>query len=222
MIRLRSWVCCIWLVALPELARDAVAQEANAATRDRTESFREEDARELAILERFVAVLEKNPRKGTALDKVYAFHVERGSLDSLIAANRARAEKVEGTAEGPRVEAKAREAASIWMIVGLLESLRGHEAAAITAYEKAESLDATNALASYYLGQTQVLAGQSDKAAESMERAIARWGGTGGSSGSPVASKGTGERSPLASGTRCRFAGDVSVTGPRLSADGSQ
>ena len=112
MIRLRSWVCCIWLVALPELARDAVAQEAHGATRDRTESFREEDARELAILERFVAVLEKNPRKGTALDKVYAFHVERGSLDSLIAANRARVAKAEGTAEGPRVEAKAREAAS--------------------------------------------------------------------------------------------------------------
>ena len=43
-----------------------------------------DDAREKAIVDRFVTVLEKNPRRGTALDKVYGFHVERGSLNGLI------------------------------------------------------------------------------------------------------------------------------------------
>ena len=131
----------------------------------------DEDARERAVIERFEAVLEMNPRRGTALDKIYAFHVERGSLDSTIAAYREKADKGIGGQGG-----KGREnaAAATWMIVGLLESLRGQEAAALEAFELAERLDGANVLASYYLGQTLVLVGQSDKAVEAFERAIQR------------------------------------------------
>ena len=131
----------------------------------------DEDTRERAVIERFVAVLEKNPRRGTALDKVYAFHVERGSLDSTIAAYREKADKGIG---GQGDTGRENEAAATWMIVGLLESLRGQEAAALEAFEKAERLDGTNAFATYYLGQTLVLVGQSDKAVEAFERAITR------------------------------------------------
>ena len=134
----------------------------------------DEDARERAVIQRFVAVLEKNPRRGTALDKVYAFHVERGSLDSTIAAYRERAEKADKGIGGQGDKRRENEAAAIWMIVGLLESLRGQEAAALDAFEKAERLDGASALASYYLGQTLVLVGQSDKAVEAFERAIQR------------------------------------------------
>src|SRR4051794_4016259 len=43
-----------------------------------------EDAAEAKAMERFLTLLEKNPRRGTALDRVYGYHVERGTLDGLI------------------------------------------------------------------------------------------------------------------------------------------
>ena len=43
-----------------------------------------EETREKAIAERFRKVLEANPRRGTALDRLYGYHVERGSLDKLV------------------------------------------------------------------------------------------------------------------------------------------
>ena len=122
-----------------------------------------EEAREAKIIERFVTVLEKNPRRGTALDKVYGFHVERGSLDGFVKTYREKATAAKGTGASP-----------VWMIVGLVESLRGQDAAAADAFGKAEELDRTNYLASYYLGQSLVLVGQPDKAAEALERAIER------------------------------------------------
>src|SRR6187431_2130842 len=44
----------------------------------------EDLARQQAIMERYFTVLEKNPRKSTALDKLYGFHVENGSLEKLV------------------------------------------------------------------------------------------------------------------------------------------
>jgi WD40 repeat protein len=43
-----------------------------------------DEERERQIIERFLTVLEKNPRRGTALDRVYDYHVERGSLEPLL------------------------------------------------------------------------------------------------------------------------------------------
>ena len=165
MWRRSVWVGCVWAVLT---VRSLAAQEAPVAngpseklTRDKTAP--DEDAREAAVVARFVAVLEKNPRRGTALDKVYAFQVEQGSLDKFIQSFRT---KATATSEPS--------AASAAMIVGLLESLRGEEAAAAKAFETAERLAPENSLASYYLGQTLVLQGQPDKAIEAFERAIAR------------------------------------------------
>jgi tetratricopeptide (TPR) repeat protein len=112
---------------------------------------------------KFVTVLEKNPRRGTALDKVYGFYVERGTLDGFIKTYREKA-----------AAAKGAPAASSWMIVGLMESLRGQDAASVEAFSKAEELDDKNYLSPYYLGQALVLVGQPDKAAEALERAIQR------------------------------------------------
>ena len=44
-----------------------------------------DEAREHAVAERFRKVLETNPRRGTALDRLYGYHVERGTLDQLVA-----------------------------------------------------------------------------------------------------------------------------------------
>lgn len=122
-----------------------------------------EEAREAAIIARFVTVLEKNPRRGTALDKVYGFHVERGTLDRLVQSYRNQAAQAQGSAAGPA-----------WMIVGLVESLRGQDAVAVSAFQNAESADPANPLASYYLGQSLILVGQPAAAAEALERAIVR------------------------------------------------
>ena len=122
-----------------------------------------DDVKEKAIVDRFVVVLEKNPRRGTALDKVYGYHVERGSLDGLVKSYRDKAQTQKGG-----------DAGSAWLVIGLLESLRGQDAAAVSALELAERLSPESYLASYYLGQSLVLVGQPDKAAQAFERSIQR------------------------------------------------
>ena len=50
---------------------------------DKTKADAEEE-KDRAIAERFRRVLEGNPRRGTALDRLYGYHVERGTLDQLV------------------------------------------------------------------------------------------------------------------------------------------
>jgi tetratricopeptide (TPR) repeat protein len=150
-------VPCCWLVSLAQPPKKAPAPP---ATKEDEEPSAEE-AKEKAIADRFQKVLETNPRRGTALDRLYGYHVERGTLDKLIGSyvERTKANAKDGNA---------------WMIVGLLESQRGKDAAAVAAFRKAEEHLPANPMAGYYLGQSLVLIGQPDAAAEAFERAIAR------------------------------------------------
>src|SRR5579871_554343 len=109
-----------------------------------------DEAREQAVYERFVSVLEKNPRRGTAFDKVYAYHVERGSVEALLKSYKDRT----ATSAGP-------DSAPLWMIIGLIEARRAQDAAAAEAFGKAERLDPSSAMAAFYLGQSLVAQGQS-------------------------------------------------------------
>lgn len=113
------------------------------------------------IIDRFLSVLEKNPRRGTALDRIYGFHVEWGTLDEFVDQYRKRVEKNKD--DGPA-----------WMVLGLVEAQRGRDAAAVEAFTAAEQAQPESAMASYYLGQSLVLVGQPEKAAEAFERAIER------------------------------------------------
>src|SRR4029077_1392112 len=61
---------------------------------------------------------------------------------------------------------------SAWMILGMLESQRGRDAAAVAAFRQAETARPNDALAPYYLGQSLILVGQPEGAAEAFERAI--------------------------------------------------
>lgn len=121
----------------------------------------EEAARQAKVMERFLTVLEKNPRRGTALDKIYGYHIETGSIDALAQryADRTTKDPKDGTA---------------WMIRGLVEAQRGRDALAVENFTKAAELLTENAMAPYYLGQSLVLVGQPDKAVEAFEQAIAR------------------------------------------------
>ena len=112
-------------------------------------------------MERFLSLLEKNPRRGTPLDRVYGYHVERGSLDDFIKSYRDRLDK------------KPDDGAA-WLILGLLEFQRGQDAAAVTALRSAEATRPDDPLPSFYLGQALVLVGQPENAAEAFERALLR------------------------------------------------
>src|SRR6185503_3946875 len=119
-----------------------------------------DEAAQQAIADRFIQVLERNPRRGTAFDKVYGHLVERGTLDEFL--------------KGYQQKAVAGHSAGAWMIVGLIESQRGRDHEAIEAFTKAETLDPTSAIAAFHLGQSLILAGRTDQAAQALERAITR------------------------------------------------
>src|SRR5437762_652989 len=146
--------CGLFLVLLVASSQPPTAAQAPAESEA-------ELVRERQIVDRFLTVLERNPRRGTALDKIYGFHIENGSIEEF----------VKGLRE--RVEKKPEDGAG-WMILGLVESQRGRDAAAVEALGKAKELRASDPLAAYYLGQALVLVGQPEKAAAAFEEAIER------------------------------------------------
>lgn len=119
-----------------------------------------EEAKERVTAERFLDLLKKRPRLGTALDKVYGYHVGRGSLDAF--------------AESLAKDSDAANDGNSWLILGMVQMRRGQDAQAAIALEKAEAQLPNEALASYYLGKTLVVLGEVDKAAAAMRRAIDR------------------------------------------------
>ncbi|MBX3451493.1 MAG: DUF1583 domain-containing protein [Planctomycetaceae bacterium] len=120
-----------------------------------------DEAKQAAIAQRFASILEKNPRRGTAFDRVYGFHVEFGSLDKYVAELRERAGD-----EGNKGAAS--------MILGLIEAHRGADANAVDAFRAAEAKRPDDPLPAYYLGQSLLLIGQPQEAVEALERAIER------------------------------------------------
>lgn len=116
--------------------------------------------RERATADRFLQVLERRPRPGTALDRVYGFHVQNGTLDEFI--------------KSLAVPDDDPEAGHKRMILGLLQSQRGQQALAAEAFAKAESLLPSDYAASYFLGRSLLAVGQTEKAAAAIERSIER------------------------------------------------
>ena len=82
-----------------------------------------EEAQQIAVAKRFLTVLEKTPRRGTALDRVYGHHVEFGTLAGFLDELRERVKKGPGDGDG-------------WMLLGLFESHRGEDASAAEADRK--------------------------------------------------------------------------------------
>jgi len=119
------------------------------------------ESREKAIAERFQVVLEKNPRRGTAFDRVYGYHVERGQVDVLITTyqDRLKRDPQDGVA---------------WTILGLVESQRGNDANAVAAFRQAQDIRPNDPLPSFYLGQALILIGQPGEAEKAFENAIGR------------------------------------------------
>ncbi|MEM9643984.1 MAG: tetratricopeptide repeat protein [Planctomycetota bacterium] len=121
----------------------------------------EDELRQVKTAERFVSILRKNPRRGTALDRVYGHHVEFGSLDRFMQDLRDQS-------------AQSDDDGSTSMLLGMFESQRGNDGDAVDAFLIAETRRPDDALASFYLGQSQLRIGQSEEAVASFERAISR------------------------------------------------
>ena len=121
----------------------------------------EEEAEQIKAAERFLTVLEKSPRRGTALDRVYGHHVEFGTLDKFIASlkEKTTADPKDGTS---------------WMLLGLIEAQRGQDGNAVDAFKQAEETRSTDPLTSYYLAQSLLRIGQNEEAIAAFERSIDR------------------------------------------------
>ena len=143
-------VLCLALFCWPTPTTRAMAQD--------------DDPAERKVMERFLGVLEKAPRRGTALDRVYGFHVERGSLDSFLV--KGYQDRVSGRSPSRRglvaLDRAGRGPAGAGLGGGRGFSQGGGESGRMTRSP------------AYYLGQALVLVGQPEAAAEAFERALAR------------------------------------------------
>ncbi|TWT99015.1 tetratricopeptide repeat protein [Neorhodopirellula pilleata] len=118
--------------------------------------------REAQIAERFMQVLLRRPAQGTALDRVYGYHVQAGTLDAMLENL-----KTDVDAGTDNAGAKA-------MLLGLLQLQRGTDAEAAESLGRAEKLRPDDAMASYHFGKALLLVGRGEAAAEAFERAIDR------------------------------------------------
>jgi tetratricopeptide (TPR) repeat protein len=128
---------------------------------DSSPDVEEEVPAEQLIADRFLAILERNPRRSTSLDRAYDYYAATGDSETLITRY---SEKIIDSPED----------ANLWLVLGLLHSERGDSGEAIAAFRQAETVDPTNALASYYLGEALVPTGLLMDAAEALERAVER------------------------------------------------
>jgi tetratricopeptide (TPR) repeat protein len=121
----------------------------------------EDERRAVANNDRYLSHLQRRPREGTAFDRVYAFHIDRGTLQQYVDSLnlRAKADDADGVAS---------------QLQGMIEMRRGRDAAARAAFEQAEKLRPTDPIPSWYLGKALVAIGESGRAAAALERSLER------------------------------------------------
>lgn len=146
------------------MTRDESAASQNVDANDvaesaETESTEEQQAR--LANQRFLTLLKKQPRPGTALDRVYAFHTDRGTLEPFLSEQRLlmAAGDDEGVAS---------------LIVGLIETKEGNHTAAEKAFELAEQRRPQDATACWMRGRSLLELQKPDAAAVVLEQAIER------------------------------------------------
>ncbi len=138
---------------------DELTETAEGAVQD-AEDYSEEEQQARVANERFLSMLKKQPKPGTALDRVFAFHQDRGTLDEFLTEQRAlMTADNDGVAE---------------LIVGLIESKRGDHSKAEQAFQLAEQRRPKDATASWFLGKSLLELLKPDAAAVALERAIER------------------------------------------------
>ena len=140
----------------------------------------DDETADIQTYQQFLKVLLGNPRFGTAWDRVYEFHSNRGTLpvfhDAL--ADLAGLSDLKA-ADGNNTRGKIPEFAAppdpgkAAVLVGMLDVQHVQSAAAVAAFEKAVQLRAEDAVANWYLGTALVMNRQLDAAPMAFEKAIA-------------------------------------------------
>ncbi len=140
---------------------------------------RVDDAAAVQKYQQFLKVLVRNPRYGTAYDRVYEFHASRGTIQAFHDALADVAGLPElKTTEGQVADSSLPEFAtwldpgSAAMLVGMLDLQHVHGASAVAACERAAQLRPEDAIVHWYLGKARVMHRQLDLAPDSFERAI--------------------------------------------------
>ncbi|MEM9585779.1 MAG: hypothetical protein AAGA03_00745, partial [Planctomycetota bacterium] len=100
-----------------------------------------EAERERMIADRFLQVVLRRPAPGTALNRVYAHHIQAGTLDDLMAELRT------------NTQGKGDQAGASQMTLGLLQLRRGDDAKAAESLATAEQMRSDDPMASYHLGR---------------------------------------------------------------------
>jgi tetratricopeptide (TPR) repeat protein len=142
---------------------DSTTNSEDTTTSEDVENDKEsdEDRQATAANERFLALLKKQPRPGTALDRVYDFHLERGSLDQFLSQQRSLISVSDSTGVA-------------CLLVGLFETKRGNHREASRAFQLAEERRTRDATASWLLGRSLLELQQAEDAATALERALER------------------------------------------------
>ena len=146
----------------------------------RADEVDEADAKVAA--ERFLTVLVKNPRFGTAFDRVYGFCIDRGSIATLKESLRSAAKlpeefaPAEGTITSDMVTLElpaAVDAGAACLLFGMIELRHSEADAATRVLKQAAELRPKDPVAHWYLAKALALGQKSDEAAASLEQAIA-------------------------------------------------
>ena len=142
--------------------QDATAKETTGNSENtRNEIESDEERKALAANDRFLTLLKKQPKPGTALDRVYAFHLERGSIEQFLSEQRALMTHGDDTGVA-------------CLLVGLFETKRGNHREAEAAFQLAEERRPQDASASWLLGQSLLELQRAEDAATALERAMER------------------------------------------------
>jgi tetratricopeptide (TPR) repeat protein len=149
------WIVGVCLVVVCQVD---MARCGRSSAQDETS---EQDKNQIATAAKFLKILEKNPRQGTALDRVYSHAVEFGTLGALVQDYQTRVLNSPGDGDA-------------WMLLGLLQMQRGEDADAAQAFQKATELRSQDPMAAFYLGQALLRLGQADAAVPMFEEAITR------------------------------------------------
>lgn len=112
------------------------------------------------IADRFLEVLLRRPRPGTALDRVYSYHVQNQSLDEFMASL--------------DVAEAAEQSGARQMVLGLIHVRRGNSSRAVQALEKADAWLPDNVMASYHYAKALLTDGKRSEAQSVLQRAIRR------------------------------------------------
>ena len=138
-----------------------------------------DEAQEIQKYRQFLRVLLGNPRFGTAYDRVYEFHANRGTIQDFRDALAETAELRKLTTDN---EQQKRSVISEFtqppdpgvaaVLVGMLDLQHVDGETAVAALTHAARLRPENAVTHWYLGKARVMNRQLDLAPESFERAI--------------------------------------------------